>query len=142
MALDDNVRNTINRFYEDVSKVRQLDYERREKSNTTYEHIKDMVKGITKEYQSKLPPIEREHLERLKKSYFGEPEKDPLAIKVSEMGFSNRALNALDRGGFTELEDLTQSSYEELQKFPGMGKKTLEEVRQKVHESGYQFRDE
>ena len=61
---------------------------------------------------------------------------------IEEMDLSLRSFNCLKRAGFDTLGDIVEKSESELKSIKNFGKKSLEEVKDKVHEMGLTLRDE
>ena len=65
-----------------------------------------------------------------------------LEMSIDELEFSVRAYNCLKRANINTLQDLTQKSENEMMKIRNLGKKSLKEVKDKVKEMGFSFRNE
>lgn len=65
-------------------------------------------------------------------------EKD-LKLSIDELDLSARSFNCLKRAGINTVEDLTKKTIEEMMKVKNLGKKSLEEVRQKLEALGLTF---
>ena len=66
-----------------------------------------------------------------------------LEMTIEELDMSVRSFNCLKRAGINTVEDLTQRTEEEMIKVRNLGKKSLEEVIQKLHSLGLDLkRDE
>lgn len=66
-----------------------------------------------------------------------EEEKDKiLEMTIEELDLSVRSFNCLKRAGINTVEELTQRTEEDMIKVRNLGKKSLEEVIQKLHELG------
>jgi len=61
-------------------------------------------------------------------------------IKIDDLDFSNRTYNCLKRQGIETLEELRNYPEEELMNIRNFGSKSLEEVRDKLHEYGFELR--
>lgn len=59
-----------------------------------------------------------------------------LEMTVEELDLSVRSFNCLKRAGINTVEELTQKSEEDMMKVRNLGKKSLEEVQQKLHALG------
>jgi DNA-directed RNA polymerase subunit alpha len=57
-------------------------------------------------------------------------------IKIEELDFSQRTFNCLRRAGLMNLRDLARVSESDLTSIRGFGKKSLNEVRDKLQEHG------
>ena len=61
---------------------------------------------------------------------------------IEEMDLSLRSFNCLKRAGFDTVSDIVEKSEPELKSIKNFGKKSLEEVKDKVHEMGLSLKDE
>ncbi|MBM0045522.1 DNA-directed RNA polymerase subunit alpha [Anaerococcus sp. mt242] len=61
---------------------------------------------------------------------------------IEEMDLSLRSFNCLKRAGFDTVSDIVEKSESELKSIKNFGKKSLEEVKDKVHEMGLSLKDE
>ena len=61
-------------------------------------------------------------------------------IKIDDLDFSNRTYNCLKRQGIETLEELRNYPEEELMNIRNFGTKSLEEVRDKLREYGFEMR--
>ena len=61
-------------------------------------------------------------------------------IKIDDLDFSNRTYNCLKRQGIETLEELRNYPEEELINIRNFGQKSLEEVRDKLQEYGFELR--
>ena len=76
----------------------------------------------------------------------GEPDADPKVIQaenitVEEMELSVRSYNCLKRAGYNTVADIIAKTYDELKIIRNLGKKSLEEIIQKVNELGFDIKD-
>ena len=58
---------------------------------------------------------------------------------ISDLDLSVRSYNCLKRAGIDTIEDLLQKDGYDLQKIRNMGRKSLKEIYNKVHEKGFDF---
>lgn len=65
-----------------------------------------------------------------------------LEMPIEELELSMRSFNCLKRAGINTLGELIQKTESEISKVRNMGKKSLEEVKTKLHELGLAFRPE
>ena len=65
-----------------------------------------------------------------------------LEMTIEELDMSVRSFNCLKRAGIDTVEDLTNRTEEDRIKFRNLGKKSLEEVIQKLHSLGLDLRRE
>jgi DNA-directed RNA polymerase subunit alpha len=61
-------------------------------------------------------------------------------IKIDDLDFSNRTYNCLKRQGIETLEELRNYPEEELMNIRNFGQKSLDEVKEKLDEYGYELR--
>lgn len=60
-----------------------------------------------------------------------------LEMTIEELDLSVRSFNCLKRAGINTVEDLTKKTEEEMMRVRNLGKKSLEEVINKLHSLGY-----
>jgi DNA-directed RNA polymerase subunit alpha len=66
-----------------------------------------------------------------------EEQKDNiLEMSIEELDLSVRSYNCLKRAGINTVEELIQKNEEDMMKVRNLGKKSLEEVVNKLHELG------
>ena len=65
-----------------------------------------------------------------------------LEMTIEELDLSVRSFNCLKRAGIDTVEDLTSSTEADMIKVRNLGKKSLEEVIQKLHSLGLSLRKE
>ena len=63
-----------------------------------------------------------------------------LEMTIEELDMSVRSFNCLKRAGIDTVEDLTNRTEEEMIRVRNLGKKSLEEVIQKLHSLGFELR--
>jgi len=63
-----------------------------------------------------------------------------LEMTIEELDLSVRSYNCLKRAGINSVEELTQRSEEDMIKVRNLGRKSLEEVENKLRELGLEFR--
>ena len=63
-----------------------------------------------------------------------------LEMTIEELDLSVRSFNCLKRAGIDTVEDLINRTEEEMIKVRNLGKKSLEEVIQKLHSLGFELR--
>lgn len=72
-----------------------------------------------------------------------EDEKEKVyQMTIEELDFSVRSYNCLKRAGINYVEELTQKSEPDMMKVRNLGRKSLEEVQQKLEELGLSLRNE
>ena len=67
----------------------------------------------------------------------GESESSVEDMKIEELDFTVRSYNCLKKAGVNTISDLTSMSYNELLKIKNLGKKSLNEIIDKMKELGY-----
>jgi len=65
-----------------------------------------------------------------------------LEMTIEELDLSVRSFNCLKRAGINTVEDLIKKSEEDMMKVRNLGRKSLEEVMEKIDELGYALRKE
>ena len=60
-------------------------------------------------------------------------------MTIAELDFSVRSFNCLKRAGINTVEDLINTSEEDMMKVRNLGRKSLEEVLAKLKELGLQL---
>ena len=63
-------------------------------------------------------------------------------MTIEELDMSVRSFNCLKRAGIDSVEDLTNKTEEDMIKVRNLGKKSLEEVIQKLHSLGLDLKKE
>ncbi|MCQ2555701.1 MAG: DNA-directed RNA polymerase subunit alpha, partial [Clostridia bacterium] len=63
-----------------------------------------------------------------------------LEMSIEELDLSVRSSNCLKRASINTVEELTQKSEADMMKVRNLGRKSLEEVKQKLQELGLSFR--
>ncbi len=61
-------------------------------------------------------------------------------MTIEELDLSVRSYNCLKRAGINTVEELTQRTEEDMMKVRNLGKKSLEEVQQKLEALGLSLR--
>ena len=59
---------------------------------------------------------------------------------IEELELSVRSYNCLKRAGITTVEELTEKTEEEMIHVRNLGKKSLNEVKEKLHSLGLSFK--
>ena len=62
-------------------------------------------------------------------------------MKIEELDFTVRSYNCLKKAGVNTISDLTSMTYNELLKIKNLGKKSLNEIIDKMKELGYDLGD-
>ena len=70
----------------------------------------------------------------------GESGNKVLDMTIEELDFSVRSYNCLKRAGIQTVQELATKSEDEMIKVRNLGKKSLKEVKEKLHELGLTFR--
>ena len=65
-----------------------------------------------------------------------------LEMTIEELDMSVRSTNSLRRSGINTVDELTSKSAEDMMKIRNLGKKSLEEITQKLHSLGLTFRND
>ena len=65
-----------------------------------------------------------------------------LEMSIEDLELSVRSFNCLKRAGISTVEDLTNKSEADMMKVRNLGKKSLDEVTNKIHALGLEFRKE
>ena len=65
-----------------------------------------------------------------------------LEMSIEDLELSVRSFNCLKRAGISTVEDLTNKSESDMMKVRNLGKKSLDEVTNKIHALGLDFRKE
>ena len=63
-------------------------------------------------------------------------------MTIEELDFSVRSFNCLKRAGINTVEDLISKSEDDMMKVRNLGRKSLEEVINKLESLGLSLRDE
>ncbi len=63
-----------------------------------------------------------------------------MEMTIEELDLSVRSYNCLKRAGINTVQELTQKSEEDMMKVRNLGRKSLEEVQEKLHELGLSLR--
>ena len=63
-------------------------------------------------------------------------------MTIEELDFSVRSFNCLKRAGINTVEDLISKSEDDMMKVRNLGRKSLEEVINKLESLGLHLRDE
>ncbi|MCF6139446.1 DNA-directed RNA polymerase subunit alpha [Pseudalkalibacillus berkeleyi] len=95
------------------------------------EHLNIFV-GLTDQAQKAEIMVEKEEDQKEK----------VLEMTIEELDLSVRSYNCLKRAGINTVQELTQKSEEDMMKVRNLGKKSLEEVQEKLEELGLGLRNE
>ncbi|WP_027120686.1 DNA-directed RNA polymerase subunit alpha [Mycoplasmopsis lipofaciens] len=60
-------------------------------------------------------------------------------LDINQLNFSVRSLNALKRIGKTKISEIAAMTYEELEQTKNLGRKSLEEIQDRLKEHGYEL---
>ena len=63
-------------------------------------------------------------------------------MKIEELDFTVRSYNCLKKANVNTISDLTSMSYSELLKIKNLGRKSLNEIIDKMKELGYDLSEE
>jgi hypothetical protein len=117
------------RTHEELMKVRNM-------GNKSFAEVVDKIHSmgykLADEVEEKEVPEES----------IGQENQVEETIYISELDLSRRASNCLIRGGINTMEDITQRTQDDLMRVRNMGKKSYEEIINKVHSLGYKLADE
>ena len=91
--------------------------------------VEDLMEEIKKEKE----------LKENEKSEKKENQEDE--VSISELNFSTRTFNALDKAKIRNIKDLSERKIEELLKLPGFGKTALQEVQKAVKKYDVQLEE-
>ena len=95
------------------------------------EHLNIFV-GLTDQAQKAEIMVEKEEDQKEK----------VLEMTIEELDLSVRSYNCLKRAGINTVHELTQKSEEDMMKVRNLGRKSLEEVQEKLEELGLGLKDE
>lgn len=95
------------------------------------EHLNIFV-GLTDQAQHAEIMVEKEEDQKEK----------VLEMTIEELDLSVRSYNCLKRAGINTVQELTQKSEEDMMKVRNLGRKSLEEVQEKLHELSLGLRKE
>ncbi|WP_102029433.1 DNA-directed RNA polymerase subunit alpha [Salirhabdus sp. Marseille-P4669] len=95
------------------------------------EHLNIFV-GLTDEAQNAEIMVEKEEDQKEK----------VLEMTIEELDLSVRSYNCLKRAGINSVQELTQKSEEDMMKVRNLGRKSLDEVKHKLHELGLGLRND
>ena len=65
-----------------------------------------------------------------------------LSLTIEELDFSVRTFNCLKRAGIETVEDLTNRTYEDMIKVRNLGKRSLEEIIEKLDSLGVSLKED
>ena len=65
-----------------------------------------------------------------------------LEMTIEELDLSVRSFNCLKRAGINTVEDLVSKTEDEMMKVRNLGRKSLEEVIEKLHSLGFSLQSE
>lgn len=65
-----------------------------------------------------------------------------LEMTIEELDMSVRSFNSLKRSGINTVEELTNKTEEDMMRIRNLGKKSFEEITQKLHSLGLSFRND
>ncbi|WP_139492772.1 DNA-directed RNA polymerase subunit alpha [Brevibacillus dissolubilis] len=95
------------------------------------EHLNLFV-GLTDEAKDAEIMVEKEE----------DKKEKVLEMTIEELDLSVRSYNCLKRAGINTVQELTQKSEEDMMKVRNLGRKSLEEVQEKLQELGLSLRQE
>ncbi len=94
------------------------------------EHL-DLLTNLTEEVDDVEIMVEKEE----------EEENQVLDTTIEELDLSVRSSNCLKRAGINTVEELTQKTEDDLMKVRNLGKKSLQEIKEKVQELGLSLKE-
>ena len=114
-------------------------------SNSSYEILqedenRDILKGI-KFIKNRSKIIHERKMQAEKEELFTQVYPDALNVTIVELDLSTRAFNCLIKANITTLEQLSQLSIEELTKIRNLGRKSMEEILEKLKEYGITLKE-
>lgn len=86
--------------------------------------------------------VEEIEEEEIEEDFNEEENNSELNKTIEELDLSLRSFNCLKRAGFDTVGDIIVKSEAELRSIKNFGRKSLEEVKDKVHEMGLSLKDE
>ena len=95
------------------------------------EHLMLFV-GLTEEAQDAEIMVEKEE----------DKKEKVMEMTIEELDLSVRSYNCLKRAGINTVQELTQKTEEDMMKVRNLGRKSLEEVQEKLAELGLSLRSE
>jgi len=63
-------------------------------------------------------------------------------VSIEDLDLSVRSYNCLRRAGINSLEDIIEKTEEEMLHIRNLGRKNLEEIKSKLEEYGFSFKDD
>ena len=85
------------------------------------------------------PEVEEEEVEEIEEEDDNQVE---LSKTIEELDLSLRSFNCLKRAGYNTVGEIIEKSESELKDIKNFGKKSLEEVINKIHSLGLSLREE
>ena len=79
-------------------------------------------------------------MESVMKEAQGEVQNKGLVMMIEDLDLSVRSYNCLKRAGIQTVEELTQRTEDEMMRVRNLGKKSLKEVKDKIHDLGLSFK--
>ena len=86
-----------------------------------------------------FPPEEEEIEEEIEEE---DDKQQELSKTIEELDLSLRAFNCLKRAGYDTVSEVIEKSESELKEIKNFGKKSLDEVKDKIHDLGLSLREE
>lgn len=105
----------------------------------TLPSLKAMFTGFAKPAKG-LTLLQEEVPWKLPKFAKGMPVDDYLALPISELRVSRRALNSLKYGDLETIQDVVNKTAAELLTLPNFGSNCLNQVKARLQESGLQLK--
>lgn len=79
-------------------------------------------------------------MDSVMKEVQGEVVNKGLVMMIEDLDLSVRSYNCLKRAGIQTVEELTQKTEDEMMRVRNLGKKSLKEVKDKIHDLGLNFK--
>ena len=81
-------------------------------------------------------------LQTLNDEYVSNQVKNNLYIPIEDLDLTVRAYNALKSSGILSTQELLEKDKHEIEKIKNLGRKSVNEIIEKIHERGLKLRDE
>jgi len=88
-----------------------------------------------------MPEKEAEKTEKKNGAGIKEKGEDAIQLKIEDLKFSTRTINALTAGGIKTLGGLSRKSAESLKEVEGLGGKGFEEIKKVLKKYGFQLKE-
>ncbi len=128
---------------DDVSDYEKLIFEVETSGVHTVNEMVAYAAGILAKHFSAFQDLSPEYYDLTKLS--GETQdsgKEFLSKPIEDLQLSIRSYHCLKRANINTVEDITQKTVDEMMGLRSLGQKSYNEIRDKIHELGFKFRDE